>query len=336
MRGSRRLRLLLVLLVLSAFTLTALDYTPGTSPLDALRRGADTLFGPAQRALGGAARTVGNAVGGLPSLGNQDKEVADLRRRNLELEAMLRQTDDLRRQKAEWDSLMQLKDFGTYTLVPAHLSAISRSFGFEWTATIDVGSRDGVQEGQTVVSGLGLVGRTKRVGPYTSVVILLLDKDFAVGSRLQRSASFGLATGDGGAGGTMTYELVGQNSEIRKGDVLLTAGSETFVPGVPVGRVTAIDGSANALTRTARVQPFVDVTALDLVGVIVQPPRGTPRIPIPPSPLPTPTSTPSPTPSPTLSPALSPTASPTPGPGSPPPPTGSGSPSPGASPTRTP
>ena len=317
MRGSRRLRLILVLLVLSAFTLTALDYTPGTSPLDALRRGADTLFGPAQRALGGAARTVGNAVGGLPSLGNQDKEVADLRRRNTELEVLLRQTDDLRRQKAEWDSLMQLKDFGTYTLVPAHLSAISRSFGFEWTATIDVGSRDGVQEGQTVVSGLGLVGRTKRVGPYTSVIILLLDKDFAVGSRLQRTASFGLAAGDGGQGGTMTYELVGQNSEIRKGDVLLTAGSETFVPGVPVGRVTAIDGSANALTRTARVQPFVDVTALDLVGVIVQPPRGTPRLPIPPSPLPTPAPAP----------AATATATATPAPGSPGP-TGSAAPSP--------
>ena len=326
MRGSRRLRLLLVLLVLTAFTLTTLDYKPGQSPLDALRRGSDTLFGPAQRALGGAARTAGNAVGGLPSLGNQDKLVADLRRRNLELEAMLRQTDDLRRQKAEWDALMRLKDFGTYTLVPAHISAISRSFGFEWTATIDVGSQDGVKEGQTVVSGLGLVGRTKRVGPYTSVIILVLDKDFAVGSRLQRTADFGIASGDGGKGGTMTYELVGQNSEIRIGDVLLTAGSDTFVPGVPVGRVTAIDGSANALTRTARVQPFVDVTSMDLVGVVVQPPRGTPRIPIPPSPLPTPTST--------L--AATPTATPTPTPTATQTGTATGRPSPAPSAAPTP
>ena len=307
--------------MLSAFTLTALDYTPGSSPLDSLRRGSDMIFGPAQRALGGAARTVGNALGGLPSLGSKDKQLAELRRRNQELEAQVRQTEDLRRQKAEWDALMHLKDFGTYTLVPAHVSAISRSFGFEWTATIDVGSQDGVKEGQTVVSGLGLVGRTKRVGPYTSVIILVLDKDFAVGSRLQRTASFGIAAGDGGRGGSMTFELVGQNSEIRKGDVLLTAGSDTFVPGVPVGRVTAIDGSANALTRRARVQPFADVTALDLVGVVVQAPRGTPRIPIPPSPLPSP----SPSPTPTATASASATATPTA--------TSTASPSPSPSPT---
>ncbi len=294
MRGSRRLRLLLVLLVLSAFTLTALDYRPGESPLDALRRGADTVFGPAQRALGGVARTVGGALGGLPSLGSKGSELADLRKRNQALEAQLRQTEDLRRQKAEWDGLLKVKDFGTYPLVPAHVSAISRSFGFEWTATIDVGSKDGVKEGQTVVSGLGLVGRTKRVGPYTTVVVLVLDKDFAVGARLQRTASFGITTGDGGRGGTMTFELVGQKGELRKGDVLLSSGSGTFVPGVPVGRVTAVDRSANALTRTATVQPFVDVTALDLVGVVVQQPRGIPRVPIPPAPLPSPSPAPMP------------------------------------------
>ena len=63
MRGSGRLRLLLVLLVLTAFTLTALDYrsTGDSSAFDAVRRGSATVFGPAQRALGGAAHSV--AVG---------------------------------------------------------------------------------------------------------------------------------------------------------------------------------------------------------------------------------------------------------------------------------
>jgi len=286
MRGSRRLRFLLVVLVLTAITLTALDVRAGRgSPFDALRRGGDTLLGPLQRAVGGAAGSAGGALGRLPDLGRYADDNRALQRRNDELTNQLRQTEDLRRRAAEWDALLRLKDFGTYTVVPAHVTSIGASFGFEWTATLDAGSRDGISDGQTVVTGKGLVGRTKGVGPYTCTVVLVVDKDFSVGSRLQRVASFGFASGDGKR--DMSYELIGQNAQVRMGDVLLTSGSGTFVPGVPVGTVTGIRSSANALTRIAEVKPFVDTTALDLVGVVVEPPRGTPRLPIPPRPVPT-------------------------------------------------
>ena len=50
--------------VLTAFTLTALDYrsTGGSSAFDAVRRGSDTVFGPAQRAIGSAVSGIGDAV----------------------------------------------------------------------------------------------------------------------------------------------------------------------------------------------------------------------------------------------------------------------------------
>ena len=70
------------------------------------------------------------------------------------------------------------------------------------------------------------------------------------------------------------------------GDALVTAGSDTFAPGVPVGRVAAVDAQATGTVRTATVTPFVDVGALDLLQVVVEGPRGTPRVPIPPSPRP--------------------------------------------------
>ena len=83
MRGSRRTRLTLVLLLLTAFTLTALDYNSAQSgPLAALRRGIDTVFGPVQRAVGSAANSVGSALGGLPRLGSYQSENKKLRREN--------------------------------------------------------------------------------------------------------------------------------------------------------------------------------------------------------------------------------------------------------------
>ena len=272
MRGPR---LLLVLLLLTAFTLTALDVRSGEgSPFDAVRRGADTVLGPAQRAVGRAARGAGGVFDG--DSGDEER----LRAENDRLRADLRRSQDLQRRVDELDALLRLKDFGTYPMVPARVTALGSSFGFESTLTLDAGSRDGIAPGQTVVAGAGLLGRTVRVGPFTSTVLLLTDRGFTVGARLARAGTVGLATGTGRA---MTYSLV-EGGRVEVGDTLLTTGSDTFVPGVPVGRVTQVDPGARALVTTASVAPFVDVSTLDLVGVVTSPPRGTRRVPLQPSP----------------------------------------------------
>ncbi len=277
MRGTRSLRLLLVLAVLSAFTITAIDYRSGegSSPFDVVRRGTDAALGPVQRAIGSAAHTVTSALG----LGTDPEEVRQLKADNDRLRAQLAQTDALRTQVREWNELLHLKDAQDLSVVPAKVVSLGSSLGFELTATIDVGARDGIKPGQTVVDGKGLVGRTKRVSDTTSLIVLLADRDFGVGIRLSRSGRLGLATGDGV--GAMTYQLLGQSDRAEVGDAVFTSGSATFVAGIPVGTVTTIDSDPNALTRSGALQPFVDVTALDLVGVVLDGPRTTPRAPLP-------------------------------------------------------
>ena len=276
MRGSGRLRLLLVLLVLTAFTFTALDYRSGGggSPFDALRRGSDTVFGPAQRALGGLVRS----IGGVTHLAKYQSENRRLQQKNDRLRAQLQESNGLRRQLADSTALLGLGQAGGYRLKAAHVSAVQSSLGFEWTATIDVGSRDGIVPDQTVVSGRGLVGRIKRVGPYTATVVLLVDPDFSAGVRLLRSGQLGLATGRGLRG--LTYELIGQRARALVGDALYTSGS-TFVPGIPVGRVSTTSNDPNTSTLTGTLEPYVDVTSLDLVGVVTGGPRSGSGVPVP-------------------------------------------------------
>ncbi len=278
-------RLLLVVLALAALALTAIDARSGaSSPFDAVRRGADTVLGPVQRAIGGVAGSVGHVFAGAPA------EQEGLREEIARLRAELEANEDLRRRGAELDRLLGLAERGSAPTVPARVVAVGSAFGFGSTVTIDAGSRDGLQPGQTVLSGAGLVGRTVRVGPFTATVLLLTDPGFTVGARLTREGTIGLATG---AGATLTYELV-EGGRVAIGDALLTTGSETFLPGVPVGRVTAVDASPGDLVTTAEVEPFVDVSALDLVGVVIAPPRDTPRSPLPPPPPPPPPTPPPP------------------------------------------
>ena len=61
-----------------------------------------------------------------------------------------------------------------------------------------------------------------------------------------------------------------------KGDVVVTWGSEDgapYVAGIPVGKVTEVYTNLRETTQRAVIEPFVDFSSLDLVGVVV--PSGT-------------------------------------------------------------
>ena len=340
MRGSRRLRLTLVLLLLTAFTFTALDSGRGESgPLAALRRGIDTVFAPVERAVGGAASSVGRALGGLPRLGSYQSDNRRLTRQVDELNGRLASLAGVQCELDQFRQLAHFLDVTGYTTVPARVVGVGPAAGFEWTAVIDAGSADGVKPSQTVVTGAGLVGRTTEVRAHTAHVLLLRDKDFTVGGTLAQVASLGFTRGTGG--GSLTYSLASTRAPVHKGDVLLTTGSDTYAAGVPIGTVTGVAPDANAISRTATVAPFVDVSSLDLVGVITTGARTKPRgILRPVAPGASPTSSPCPAavpqgPVPTFSPTPSPTPVLTPSPGatlSPSPGTTWRSASPGASP----
>jgi rod shape-determining protein MreC len=331
-RGSRRLRLTLVFLLLSAFTLTALDRTTAKSgPLAALRRGVDTVFGPVERLVGGAAGSVGRALGSLPKLGSYQSENRKLQREVDTLHGRIAAMSGLQCQVDQFYALMHLVDASGYAAVPAKVIGVGPADGFEWTAVIDAGSADGIKSAQTVVTGAGLVGRTTQVSRNTSHVLLLADPDFAVGGTLAQVASIGVARGRGSR--PLTYSLASSRALVRKGDVLLTTGSDTYAAGIPIGTVLSVAPDANAISRTATVAPFVDVSSLDVVGVITKPGRTKPRSllrPVAPGASPTsspcpaavpqgpvPTSTPSATPAPTVTVSPAPTgqASPTWSPG---------------------
>jgi len=279
MRGTSRLRLLLAVLVLAAVSLTLLDFSHAAgSPLSSLRRGVDRVLGPATRSAGSAAGSVGRALGDLPRLSNYQQDNKRLMRENDVLRTELRSSVGLRCEHARVQALLRLKDFAGLTLVPAHVVSLGSAPGFERTATIDVGSGDRIKPGQTVVTGLGLVGRTKLVGPSTSVVVLLDDAGFGVGAQPAGAPGFGVAKGDGA--GRLAYQVAGQTPTIKRGDPLVTSGSGTFEPGIPVGSVLSIAPDASSLSRTAVVQPFVDTGSLDLVGVVTTGPRTAPRLPL--------------------------------------------------------
>lgn len=294
-KDTRRTRVLLALLLVTSLGLITLDYRGGDrSPLGGLRSVAAAVFGPVEQVAAAIARPVGDAVTKVSSLGENGDSLTRLRRENEELTRQMRTGALDRKRAAELDGLLRLTGAGRYRIVPAQVIAIGAAQTFSWTVTIDAGTRDGVRADMSVLNGDGLVGRVKTAGPSTATVLLAIDPDSSVGVRLEASLEVGFTTGQG-MSDLFDLRLLDGQSTVERGDRLVTFGSQgdtPYVPGVPVGEVRSVQGSPGSQTRTATVDPYVDFSALDLVGVVVEPPRKDPRDAVLP---PRPESTPRPT-----------------------------------------
>jgi rod shape-determining protein MreC len=319
-RDSRRIRVVLALLILTSFTLITIDYRAGNgTALRSLRTGAAAVFGPVERAVTSVVRPIGNALSTLGDLGSLDAEAKKLRAENADLKNQLHQVDDLRRENDELRKLNGLAARGGYRTVRCRVIALGPD-NFEWTATLDCGSGDGLKKDQTVLNGDGLVGKVLAVGPFSAQVLLAIDPEFTVIGRLAAHGSTGPVTGNGLD--PMEMELLSPVAPVSKGEAIVSNGVQGgFVAGVPVGVVVSVSKERSVLTRKVTVQPFVSFTSLDIVGVVVQPPRTDPRnavlATLPPTPKPTPTPTPTQvpctgaSPCPSGSPSATPTQAPT-------------------------
>ncbi|MGI5198066.1 rod shape-determining protein MreC [Streptomyces sp. CA-288835] len=291
MRDTRESRLLLVLLIAIAFALITVDIRGGEdSPVDGARSAAATVFGPIENGVSTAVDPVGNAIAAIRDSGDRHDRIAQLERDNASLKAELGSEDRNRSRLKQLDKILKTAGAGQYGIKGAEVIAIGAAQGFSWTVTIDVGANDGIKRDMTVLNGDGLVGRVTTVGPNTATVLLASDPDFTVGTRMESTDELGFASGQGDR--PLRVEMLNGKAKIKKGDRLVTFGSQAdkpFVPGVPVGVVSRVDPSGGDLTRTIYVEPYVGFSKLDIVGVVTQAPPRDPRDQVlPPKPKPTP------------------------------------------------
>jgi rod shape-determining protein MreC len=303
MRDTKRTRTILGLLLLTSLTLVVLSLRGSGG---GARDTASGFFGPVENAASAVVRPVRDFLSSISSLGSKDQQIADLQRQVDALQQQVNTTEYDRNRAQELNDLLRLAGAGQYKTLPAQTIAYGPAQGFAWTVTIDVGSKDGVKVDQSVVNGKGLVGRVVATTSSTATVALLVDATSTVGARVESSMEVGFLNGTGDPR-SLELQLLDPFAPVAVGDRLVSYGVKggAYVPGIPLGTITSVEGTPGQLTRIAKVEPFVDVTSLDLVGVIVQPPRDNPRDAVLP---------PKPTPSPSASPSTGATAGATPAP----------------------
>lgn len=291
MRDTHRNRVLLGSALVAALALIGAGKVGGSVPLiGAARTTVGTALGSAERVLSRLTRpTVEFLRSGLA--GNAGSgQAAGLERQLVRMRADLAGAEIALGQYRQISSLVRVSRSGGYRIRPAEVIAFGQ--GYQQSVTLNVGSTEGVRPGQTVLDGDGLVGQVVAAYPQTCTVLLASDPGSVVGVRLAPSGQVGWVTGQGigrVADGLLRLQVLDPAAVLSPGEQLVTAASvrdRPFVPGVPVGVITLVRGRPGALTEQALVRPFADLTALEVVGVVIGPPRTDPRYAVLPPPPP--------------------------------------------------
>ena len=279
MRDTRRTRIVLAVLLLTAFTFITLDARGGEgSIMDRLRETASSVLGPVERAAAAVVNPVSDFIDGITSINSNADTIEQLESENEELRRQLLTSGLDQTRLEELDKLLHVASLSQFEIVPAQVIAVASESGYARSVTVDAGTRDGIRRNMTVLNGDGLVGRVLSVVQSTATILLLTDPSFSVGARLAESGEMGSVTGNGGD--PLSLEIYNAQAIIGEGNVVVTLGSrddKPFVPGVPIGEVTDVISTPGALTRQAAVAPYASMTSLNLVGIVIEAPRKAPR-----------------------------------------------------------
>lgn len=181
----------------------------------------------------------------------------ELLKENERLRALLNYTDDLRGE-----------NFVT-------ASVIGRSSGVWFDViTINVGRKQGVELGQPVICGDGLVGKVTDVGSNWCKVTTIIDSTFTVAVTVERTRDNcmvrGVFSASNPQGELELYYLPTDLTDLAPGDVIMTSGLGGGYPkGIRVGTVKEVllDGDSSGVN--AVVTPSVDFLHLEEVIVII-------------------------------------------------------------------
>ena len=277
----KRQAVLAALLLVSMAMLTWYFREPMGGVLHSTQRGGLRVISPVESGVSTALDPFRGAYQWMAGIFSAQSENQRLRQESDQLRA---EVVSLREQSEENKRLRDMLGFVNQPSFPADYKfvtsrVIGRS-GSAWNATITInrGTDAGVQLGQTVVSGQGLVGQISAVTTNSAQVLLIIDQNSHVEAKLQNGATTGTVLGS--INGLLEMDFVDKNQKVQKNDVVVTSGmGKLFVKGIQIGVVDEAADQQIEYFKSVSITPFVDFGRLEEVLVLLPPP-GADQVPL--------------------------------------------------------
>jgi rod shape-determining protein MreC len=278
--GAVKRRIVVVILVLASLALITISFR--SNALDSAEGFGASVLRPFEVGANRVARPFRDAASwtsGVIDAKSQNRKLRkDLeywRQKAILAEPAVKENETLRKQLHYQDLSLFPQD---YLQVNARVLT-NPPAPFDQTITIAAGSRDGVIVESVVITPDGLVGQVTKVSSSVSKVMLITDPESAVGAvDATHPASTGLLRHGTGTN-SVSLARVTKDRKVDLGDTIITQGSpgkgllpSVYPRGVPIGTVTSFNQNDTDSFKQIQVDPFVDLTSLQSVIVLVPKP----------------------------------------------------------------
>lgn len=245
-----------------------------TEQRDDLSFGEKTLrriASPLQHGISSMTEGIDNFFGAFT---HYDELKAENEALKLEIQQLSLENNNLLEAEMENIRLKQMLNFkdstkNQYDLAAAKVIAENDN-NLQHMIVLDKGSEEGIKNNMMVINHLGLIGRVVNVLENSCEVVLITDRQSAVGARIwETRETLGVVEGLGSENGSLRLIHMPHDADIEVGDKIVTNGLDgIFTANVPIGTVSAISDEAGGLTKQATIAPYVNFYRLEEVFIV--------------------------------------------------------------------
>lgn len=247
----------LILMLAATLLLTVSFVRPGM--FGGVRSAVTDTMTPALIVLSEPFRQVSNMAGSISGVSELRAENSILKAENARLREWYQTALMLESENQSLHALLNVKLDPSHRFITSRVIADSGN-AFVKSAIIAAGKDDGVQKGQAVLSGDGLVGRIIESGQSSARILLLTDVNSRVPVLLEGSRQKAILSGKN----TDLLELkyLPEDIDVKEGTRIVTSGNGgMFMPGLPIGQVVMKDGAPY-------VKPYADISRISHVRIV--------------------------------------------------------------------
>lgn len=247
------------MLVLAAFAVMVIGKAD-TIIIERVRSAVVDITAPILNVVSRPVQSINDAMAEVENVLAMREELARLREENARLMSWQSVAQRLEAENKALRSFFAFSSGPQATFITARVVGDAGS-AFVRSMLLNAGARDGVKNGQAVMTADGLAGRITEVGETSARVLLITDINSRIPVLVERTRDRAVLAGDNSRQPRLTLMQPGMS--VEAGDRIVTSGhGGTYPAGLPVGVVASVS------EKSIRIEPLVDWNRLEFVRVV--------------------------------------------------------------------
>ena len=256
---------LAIIILIILFTLTNMQ----NNKLSYIENLANKVVMPIQNGVTYLKNKVNGNSAFFANVNNLKAENENLQNKNIELEEKLRELESIKAENESLKQYLNLKEkYSDYAAIPADV--INRDISnYSKNIVINVGAKEGIEEGMTVIAAEGLVGHVISVTDSTAKVQTIIDSSSSTSSLISTSRDSIVCKGILNSDTQLKAMYIPMEATVSQGDSIETSGlGGIYQKGIYIGTVERVENTTDLTNRYALVSVAVDFKKLETVLVI--------------------------------------------------------------------